>query len=71
MRAAGLMESPGPGGAVSSWLCFIEQEFIFSKQCQLERDCSMAASQWRATAAGAALKDPICGGSSWDRGGGN
>lgn len=61
MRAAGLMESPSPGGTVSSWLCFIEQEeFIFSKQCQLERDCSMAASQWRATAAGAALKDPIC-----------
>lgn len=63
MRAAGLMESPGRGGAVSSWLHFIEQEnFIFSKQCQLERDCSMAASQWRATAAGTALKDPICGG---------
>lgn len=63
IRAAGLMESPSPGGAVSSWLYFIEQEeFIFSKQCQLERDCSMAASQWRATAAGTALKDPICGG---------
>lgn len=61
MRVDGLMESPGCGGAVSSWLHFIEQDnFIFSKQCQLERDCSMAASQWRATAAGTAVKDPIC-----------
>lgn len=45
-------EGPSPGGAVSAWLCFTEQGFNFSKQCQLERDCSMAGSQWRARAAG-------------------
>lgn len=60
-RHAGV--EPGPGGAVWLWLCCTEQEgVIFSKQCQLERDCSMAASQWRAAAAGTALGDPDCAG---------